>query len=729
MADLVAAALEYAHAGVFIFPARVTVVDGRKNVTPVAEWRKASSRTPDTIRSWFAPGQRWAEASLCIDCGKSEIVVVDLDETDGKSGLATWASLVAEHNIPVTAAKARTPSGGEHWYYREHPRRVVGIDSTGKVAHGVDVRGLGGFVIAWPSEDVRGAYGQVDLEALAAAPTVPDLVIERMNAKPPPPATVAEPVDGSAPPSPNSPWNDPELNPRTFTMAQAVDFIKPSFAALRGAKVGTINGRLNTAAKVLSHFVPAFWSRAEAEAFLKDALNDTAYDGRTWRAENTVESAFRSAAADWKATRLTDPVNEEAEQFWVARPELTVVRDAARARLVSPWATLGATLALICSQVGPHVVLPPIIGGDASLNTFVALVGTSGAGKDAALAVGRELVWSDDRVPIREVGTGQGIDAAFTVQTPKNGPIQYCDAALFTITEIDTLAAHAAQGGATIMPTLRKVYSGAALGAFYADKFKRRPVSAHAYRAALIAGVQPARSGTLLNDVDGGTPQRWIWLPTNDPGAPAEPEPYEVPKFGIWTGSDALAAFGELPEDQPVGRRHRIQVGICEAARAAIVEHRQVQLRGAVTGTGGLDGHALLTRLKVAALLGLLDGGRTEVTDDDWSLASIVMAVSNATRTNCSTALAETSRRANVARAMQEVERGRVVATQAERRVAAALLRILQRAADWMSHSELRRSLPGRDRDLFEAGLDALRSAGQIDEEESDRGKKYRHCG
>jgi hypothetical protein len=722
MTDLLAAALEYAAARVYVFPARITVVDGKKIVAPVAEWRKASTTTAETLRGWFAPGQRWADASLCIDCGKSQLVVIDLDVTSGHDGLTAWGALMAEHDIAPTPVRSHTPSGGEHWFYREHERRVVGIDSSGKVAAGVDIRGLGGFVIAWPSEDARGAYGTIHPAELATVPVVPDLVIERMNAKPAPapPSAVATPA---GPVAAHPAWDDTELNARTFTMAQAVEFIRPSFAVLRGAKVGTINGHLNTAAKVLSHFVSAFWTRLEAEGFLHDALGDTDYDGQTWKAENTIESAFRSAVGDWKATRLADPVNEEAEEFWTARPELTAIRDAARARLVSPWATLGATLAMVCSQVGPHVVLPPTIGGDASLNTFVALVGASGAGKDAALAVARELLWTDDRVPTREVGTGQGIDAAFTVQSQKNGPVQYCDAALFTVTEIDTLAAHAAQGGATIMPTLRKVYSGAALGAFYADKFKRRPVAAHSYRAALIAGVQPARSGTLLKDVDGGTPQRWIWLPTNDPGALAEPAPYQIPRFGIWKSYASLAPAGEMTDEQPVSRRHRVEIRICDTARAAIIGHRQAQLRGAVTAA--IDGHALLTRLKVAALLCLLDGGRTEVTDDDWNLAGTVMAVSDRIRELCTAALAETSQRANVAKAMEEVERGRVVATQAERRVAAALLRILQRAPDGMSRSDLRRALPGRDRDLFEVGLDALRNAGQIDEEESDRGKKY----
>src|SRR5690606_24141290 len=146
-------------------------------------------------------------------------------------------------------------------------------------------------------------------------------------------------------------------------------------------------------------------------------------------------------------------------------------------RLVSPWATFGAVLALVCSRIGPHVVLPPIIGGHASLNSFWALVGPSGAGKDAALAVAEELLWLNDSVPTHEVGTGQGIDSSYTTQT-KKGPVQFCDAALFTVTEVDTLAGHAGMRGSTLMPTLRKVYSGSALGARYADKDRRRPVRA-----------------------------------------------------------------------------------------------------------------------------------------------------------------------------------------------------------------------------------------------------------
>jgi hypothetical protein len=317
MTDLLAAALEYVHAGVAVFPARITVTNGHKSVTPIAEWRKASTKSPEMVRTWFAPGQRWAEASLCIDCGKSALVVIDLDEGEGKTGLATWAALVAEHNLPITGARARTPSGGEHWYYREHRQRVVGIDSSGKVAHGIDIRGLGGFAIAWPSEDSRGTYGQVDLEALATAPIVPDFVIERMNDRP----AAASP----AVPTARAPTTSDELwrsvtPPRAFTVEQARGFCMApleAFRALRTPEDTGFNAKLNALACTWSHFIPAFMDAGIAEEHLYAAA--LANRSVEWQGEQGVRSTIRSGLNQqrdpWKAVRVEDgalaPENDE----------------------------------------------------------------------------------------------------------------------------------------------------------------------------------------------------------------------------------------------------------------------------------------------------------------------------------------------------------------------------------------------------------------------------------
>lgn len=296
IARLLAAALAYAAAGIHVFPVRVAITaGGAKKVGPIARWREASTTSADTIRGWWASGSEWADASIAIDCGKSGLVVVD---PDGEDGLTAWGKLVAEHDLPATW-RAATPGGGEHWYYAENPRRVVGIDSSGKVADHVDVRGLGGFVIAPPSADSRGAYRWLEgAPGWPELPTVPDLVTDRMNPRNDQrkqPEGAAEPRSG-APGGDGDPFDDSE---RRFTRDQAEAFVRPHFDALRNAPVGTINNQLNDAAVVLGHFVPAFWPRADAERWLTKALGHTAYDGATWKAGATIASGLD--APGWRA--------------------------------------------------------------------------------------------------------------------------------------------------------------------------------------------------------------------------------------------------------------------------------------------------------------------------------------------------------------------------------------------------------------------------------------------
>jgi hypothetical protein len=326
MADLLSAALDYAAAGVHVFPARVDVVDGRKHIRPVMKWREASSTSAAQLREWFAPGQPYADASLCIDCGRSRLVVVDLDVTGGHDGITAWGALMAEHDIEPTPVRSHTPSGGEHWFYAEHDHHVVGIDSSGKVAPGVDIRGLGGFVIAWPSEDARGAYGTIDPAELAAVPVVPDLVIERMTKRE---ASAATEERAAGLGQVTSIW---DTLPRQFTRDEAIEFCRPAFTDLRSAQVGEINHRLNAAAITIGHFVPAVWSRAQATRILRDALGDTDYDGVTWKAEATIASGL--GANTWKAEIVAergvepaDPDDDEAQSQYEAQVDTEARRE------------------------------------------------------------------------------------------------------------------------------------------------------------------------------------------------------------------------------------------------------------------------------------------------------------------------------------------------------------------------------------------------------------------
>ncbi|WFF09095.1 hypothetical protein O7622_11295 [Micromonospora sp. WMMD1076] len=370
-----------------------------------------------------------------------------------------------------------------------------------------------------------------------------------------------------------------------------------------------------------------------------------------------------TGSAQMAGPGLPATVRSVEEGFWARRPVLAAIRQSARVRRVGPFAVLGAVLAQVACRIGPHVVLPPTVGGVGSLNLFVGLVGPSGAGKDAAIDTADEILGRGAPNARVEAASGQGIDAAFTHPHPKEGPIQFCDSVLFEVSEIDSLAAAAGMNGSTTMPTLRKVFTGKALGAHYAAKDKRRPVGQHKYRAALVAGIQPARAGVLLDDADGGTPQRWVWLPTNDPtryrGRFAMPE--QVIEIG-WTDYDTYSAVGVQPDDEPVKHKDRVVVEICPTAEQAILAVQEAKLGADLIGQAGdLQGHALFTRLKVAALLGFLGQrrGPAEVTEEDWEIAGLLMTVSEHTRGLCQQVLAEKARQTSVAR-------GRSRARQAE---------------------------------------------------------------
>lgn len=98
------------------------------------------------------------------------------------------------------------------------------------------------------------------------------------------------------------PWSADGSRP--FNLATAMAFVQPALEALRDARDGEINVQLNNAAIALAHFGEEFWSREAAVAQLEQALGQTDYDGLTWRAADTIDSAYR--ADSWRAIRLPD---------------------------------------------------------------------------------------------------------------------------------------------------------------------------------------------------------------------------------------------------------------------------------------------------------------------------------------------------------------------------------------------------------------------------------------
>lgn len=286
----------------------------------------------------------------------------------------------------------------------------------------------------------------------------------------------------------------------------------------------------------------------------------------------------------------------------------------ARARYAAPWAVFFAVLLRVAASIGPHVQLPGVIGGRASLNLLCAFVSPSGGGKGISDKVGR-LAWP---TPILElpIGSGEGIDETFTLRGKESEDNERVTAAIFTCSEIDILTGLEARQGSTILGRLKAFAMGEQLGSTNATKGNSRNVPAHSYRGCLSVGAQPGHTGVIFRDTSGGTPQRFLWALTIDPNMPAtvtaDPDPLDT-TIPIWTpGMDGVV---------------ELVYGHDEITETIVAAHLARQ-RGEADA---LDGHAMLTRCKVAGIIAVMHG-RSVVSEWDWQRSGDVMAVSNATR-------------------------------------------------------------------------------------------------
>lgn len=402
------------------------------------------------------------------------------------------------------------------------------------------------------------------------------------------------------------------------------------------------------------------------------------------------------------------------DDFWSTdRPVLQHVLAVARARGAGPWAVLGSAMDHAVATIPPEIGLPGIVGGRMSLNLFVALVGPSGGGKGAAEAAAQAGFRFGGKadIPVVPLGSGEGISRTFRPAGTGPDDPNAIDTAVFSAPEIDTIAALATRSGATLSAELRKVYSGEQLGFGNAGKDTRNVVAAGSYRACLIVGVQPAQSSTLLSASGGGLPQRFVWLPTSDPDAPDEP-PADPGVFKI---------------NRPAWLRRvggHVDLTVPDTARTQIRAHRLSVLREE-PGVDPLDGHALLTRLKVAAALMALEG-RTVISEEDWKLAGTVMAVSNHTRRRCQRILDEQSRRTNTARAIAVDERDEVIAERKLKRAREGILRKLSNGRQ-LTRAELNRELKADIRDYCDPAISELVEAKEITVSPAQRGKREVH--
>jgi hypothetical protein len=400
--------------------------------------------------------------------------------------------------------------------------------------------------------------------------------------------------------------------------------------------------------------------------------------------------------------------------FYSKRSFLNHIRTAAHSRAAPADVVLYSFLARVSGMLPHQIRAVTGIGTRASLNLFAASVGPSGAGKSTGKDCVRDLMppADDDFRDGLPVGTGEGIAETFmgtvdeaTGELHKVGPYkgdpvmrkvrkQVRHNAFFYIDEGQTLQQLQSRTGATLAETLRRAAVGETLGQTNASEERTRYIPAGSYSMGLLIGLQPSVATVLLSDTETGTPQRFWWAWSIDPTVPDEAPDWP----------------GELNIPVVLEKLHEpVDITFPKRIRDELRRERVARVRGELE-VAELDGHAGLMKVKMAALLALLDGRRA-VTEDDWSLAEEMWACSCSVRDSL------------VLRAQREAEaeRQRQEDAQVQRELRAHLAksdadRSLERVAQLVKkHASqvggitfgyLKRALASRDRPLLSKAID-----------------------
>ena len=342
-----------------------------------------------------------------------------LDEDPRNGGRESVMELEVAGEFPLHFGTQVTPSGGNHYIIaltgeRKHTKFMPGLDLQSG-----DEAGIGrGFV--WIAPTVRPSKDPADAGTLRAyrwdaEPQMELLtecqedardsvqpIIERSRAK------RAAPAERTAVSAAALDPDDPFVTSsqatglayggeRSFTLQEAQDFVRPALQNLQAAPVGVIEETANTAAAMLSHFVPEFWDAETAFTLLTAALSHTAYDPNgpsDWTAEKfrAVLDGRRPPLDPWKAVRRPEPAAPpEAVVEVEAGQEQMSVLERLRSKLVSATelAELPAPEYLIEGLLDMDTE-SWIIGAPGSFKSFVVL--------DMAAHIGAGRMWQGRRV-------------------------------------------------------------------------------------------------------------------------------------------------------------------------------------------------------------------------------------------------------------------------------------------------------------------------------------------
>lgn len=388
------AALELTKHGLHIFPCTP------EKEPMVVAWERSAFNSP------FAVCTRWdgaPQALPAIPVGAHGLVVIDCDRKhEGIDGVAAFTALCAKHGIDLSNAfVVETPSGGLHFYWRSD---IAYGNSRGSLPEGIDVRGVGGYVIAPGATLPDGRAYRLIGGSWDTLPVLSEPLTGFLKAK------RGEP----------SPETSPTLVRTTEReRAYAAQALAHEVAALAAMRAGEgRNARLNRAAHAIGTIIGAGWlERREAEEALWNAAALNGYrakdgDGVAWRTlQSGIEAGITSPRAPLSASETPDWIRQsianilQTEQH--RKPAILARANSKRSvTLIQGAAIQERPIAWLWDQYLPLGKLTLLAGAGGTGKSTIAFnlagtITTAGVWPDGTRCArpGNVLIWSSEDDP------------------------------------------------------------------------------------------------------------------------------------------------------------------------------------------------------------------------------------------------------------------------------------------------------------------------------------------
>jgi len=150
----------YAKKGWHVFP----VTPDQKIPLPGSRGLLDATTDLRQIDAWWT---QYPDANVAVNCGKSGLVVVDLDTKNG----ASVDELISEFGIAaIDTLTAETPSGGRHYVYAAGDATIA--SGANVLGPGLDIRANGGYIVVAPSSVNGKRYTWLEKQEPAQLPAV-----------------------------------------------------------------------------------------------------------------------------------------------------------------------------------------------------------------------------------------------------------------------------------------------------------------------------------------------------------------------------------------------------------------------------------------------------------------------------------------------------------------------------------------------------------------------------